>query len=172
MVSNDEISRMLGAKRRGEDPKKELDKIRGKKSPNGSNSSICSNCSTQNPINASFCMECGGKLAPVEKIEFNQVTKPSAITSAKNESTEHNQATYFNNHSNSKNNSDFFAPEKKGIEMGVIGGILMMGIAVIWFIGGLVVNIVFFYPAILFIIGLYAFLKGLATGNVSGEKKN
>jgi hypothetical protein len=63
----------------------------------------------------------------------------------------------------------FFGPERKGVDKGVIGGILMMVIAAVWFFVGLSAGILFYYPPILFIIGLYAFFKGLFTGNISGE---
>ena len=36
-------------------------------------------------------------------------------------------------------------------------------------VGGLFADIIFFYPPILFLIGLFAFLKGLVTGNLSGK---
>ena len=62
----------------------------------------------------------------------------------------------------------FFAPEKKGIDNGMAGGIVMMGIAVVWFGLGWMVGIIFYYPPILFLIGVFAFLKGLVTGNVAG----
>ena len=51
------------------------------------------------------------------------------------------------------------------INAGVVGGILMMGIAVVWFIVGLAGGIIFFYPPILFVIGIIAFFKGLAGGS-------
>ena len=62
----------------------------------------------------------------------------------------------------------FFAPEKKGLQKGIVGGIAMMAIAAIWFIVGYSAGIIFFYPPILFIIGLAGFIKGIFTGNVSG----
>jgi hypothetical protein len=68
-------------------------------------------------------------------------------------------------------NAGFFAPEKKGIEKGVLGGLAMMGIAAVWFVGGYAAGYVFYYPPILFLFGLYAFIKGLVTGNVSGKKE-
>ena len=40
---------------------------------------------------------------------------------------------------------------------------MMVG-AVVWFVVGLFLNIIFFYPPVLFIIGLIAFIKGLALG--------
>ena len=45
---------------------------------------------------------------------------------------------------------------------GVAGGLLMMVGAVVWFVVGLAFDWVFFYPPILFILGLVAFVKGLA----------
>jgi hypothetical protein len=44
---------------------------------------------------------------------------------------------------------------------GVIGGVIMMVIAVVWFVVGLHLGWIFFYPPILFIIGIGAFIKGL-----------
>ncbi len=71
-----------------------------------------------------------------------------------------------------ENSGGFFGPEKAGINKGVMGGVLMMAIAVVWFVVGLYFDILFYYPPILFVIGLYAFFKGLFTGNVAGEKSN
>jgi hypothetical protein len=65
----------------------------------------------------------------------------------------------------------FFAPEKKGIQKGVMGGLTMMAIAAVWFIAGYAAGIIFFYPPILFLIGLYAFFKGLVVGNLNGTKE-
>jgi hypothetical protein len=52
--------------------------------------------------------------------------------------------------------------EKGVFNSGVVGGILAMGGAVLWFVVGLMNDIIFFYPPILFVIGLGAFFKGLA----------
>lgn len=65
--------------------------------------------------------------------------------------------------------NDFFAPEKQGIQHGMAGGIAMMTIAVVWFGLGWMVGVIFYYPPILFLIGAFAFLKGLVTGNISGD---
>ena len=54
MVSNEEIKRMLEAKRKGVDIKKE--KIKSE------NYKICPNCKTKNPEKALFCVKCGNKL--------------------------------------------------------------------------------------------------------------
>jgi hypothetical protein len=48
------------------------------------------------------------------------------------------------------------------INSGVVGGVLMILIAVVWFIAGLAGGIIFFYPPILFVVGLIAIAKGLA----------
>jgi len=42
----------------------------------------------------------------------------------------------------------------------VVSGIAMMGGAAIWFVAGLAVGIIFFYPPILFLFGLISFGKG------------
>jgi hypothetical protein len=48
---------------------------------------------------------------------------------------------------------------------GVLGGCLMMVGAVVWFVLGLMNDIIFFYPPILLVIGLIAMIKGLMGGN-------
>ncbi|MCC5850088.1 MAG: hypothetical protein JJU29_18540 [Verrucomicrobia bacterium] len=56
---------------------------------------------------------------------------------------------------------DFFAPEKKAMGSGMLGGLAMMGIAVVWFVLGYALGYIFFYPPILFVLGLFAFFKGM-----------
>lgn len=63
-----------------------------------------------------------------------------------------------------------FAPERAGISKGVVGGIVMMAIAAVWFFAGLAAGYLFYYPPILFLIGVFALIKGLATGNVAGRR--
>jgi hypothetical protein len=48
---------------------------------------------------------------------------------------------------------------------GVLGGLLMILIAIVWFVGGLMVGYIFFYPPVLLVIGIIAFVKGLTDGN-------
>ncbi|MEJ7593771.1 MAG: hypothetical protein WKF77_19710 [Planctomycetaceae bacterium] len=43
----------------------------------------------------------------------------------------------------------------------MITGILMMVGAVIWFVGGLAADIIFFYPPVLFVLGFIALVKGV-----------
>jgi hypothetical protein len=47
------------------------------------------------------------------------------------------------------------------LNAGVIGGVLMMLIAVAWFVAGLAAGRIFFYPPILLVIGVVAVIKGL-----------
>ena len=76
----------------------------------------------------------------------------------KNEWEAHRERSHFQD-------KGFFAPEKKGISMGVVGGIIMIVIAVVWFFAGLAAGLIFFYPPILFLIGLFALITGLFKGN-------
>jgi hypothetical protein len=67
--------------------------------------------------------------------------------------------------------SGSFTPERNGIKMGVIGGVIMITIAVVWFFAGMAAGYIYFYPPVLFVIGIYALLKGISTGNIAGKKK-
>ncbi len=64
----------------------------------------------------------------------------------------------------------FFEPEKKGLQKGVLGGVAMMVIAVVWFVLGWQAGYIYYYPPILFIIGLVGLIKGIAQGNMSGKQ--
>lgn len=46
------------------------------------------------------------------------------------------------------------------VNSGVVGGFLMMLIAVVWFVLGLAGGYIFFYPPILFVVGIIAVVKG------------
>lgn len=67
--------------------------------------------------------------------------------------------------------SGHFTPEKKAIKMGVLGGVLMIAIAIIWFVIGWINGYIYFYPPILLVIGIYALIKGIKTKNITGERK-
>ena len=62
-----------------------------------------------------------------------------------------------------------FGWEHRGRDAGMTGGLAMMAIAAVWFFGGLAFGLIFYYPPILFVIGLVGFIRGLFTGNVSGR---
>ena len=51
--------------------------------------------------------------------------------------------------------------EGKVLSGGVIGGAVAMLIAVVWFVGGLFADIIFFYPPILFVLGMIGVAKGM-----------
>ena len=68
-----------------------------------------------------------------------------------------------------KNYNHGFGWEHRGWDKGMVGGLAMMGIAAVWFFVGLACGIVFYYPPILFVIGLVGFFRGLFTGNVAGR---
>lgn len=55
--------------------------------------------------------------------------------------------------------------QSSGMDSEMIGGILAMVGAVVWFVGGLAVGYIFFYPPILFFIGLASFIKGALDGD-------
>ena len=63
-----------------------------------------------------------------------------------------------------------FGWEHRGWDAGAMGGLAMMGIAVVWFFGGLAFDVIFYYPVILFIIGVVGFIRGLFTGNLAGKE--
>ena len=65
----------------------------------------------------------------------------------------------------------FFGPEKKGMQKGVLGGVVMILIAVVWFSVGWIAGYIFYYPPILLIIGIVAVIKGAADGNLAGKRK-
>ncbi|MEE8105989.1 MAG: hypothetical protein V3T86_10685 [Planctomycetota bacterium] len=64
-----------------------------------------------------------------------------------------------------------FGPERAGIRGGVMGGVLMIIIAAVWFYVGWQAGRIFFYPPILALIGLYAIIKGMSEGNYDGGRK-
>ncbi len=61
-------------------------------------------------------------------------------------------------------------PQGNAFNAGVFGGLAMMIIAVVWFVGGLMADILFYYPPVLFIIGLVATIKGAVDGNLTGKR--
>jgi DNA-directed RNA polymerase subunit RPC12/RpoP len=55
-------------------------------------------------------------------------------------------------------------PPRKLWNNRVTGGVTSMVIAVVWFVVGLAFNQVFYFPPILFVIGLIAVIRGVITG--------
>jgi len=53
-----------------------------------------------------------------------------------------------------------FRAEKGMLGAGVLGGLALMAVAVIWFVGGLFAGYIFYYPPFMFIFGFIAMIKG------------
>ena len=64
-----------------------------------------------------------------------------------------------------------FGPERAALKMGVLGGIVLILAAAVWFYIGWQAGYVFYYPPILALIGLYGIVKGLGGGNVAGGER-
>ncbi len=63
--------------------------------------------------------------------------------------------------------SAYREPRESEFNGGVAGGLLIMLLAVVWFVGGLFAGFIFFYPPIMFVAGLVTVIKGLA--NFGGD---
>lgn len=131
---------------------------------------LCFDCA-----NSQSCNICGTETDLQQRIsENNKIYCPSCFENKKQKElkVQLNELEEFNHTTPQTYETDdggFFSLEKKGIKKGAAGGLLMMFIAVIWFVVGYALGYIFFYPPILFIIGLFSFLKGVATGNYSGK---
>ncbi|MCI0379213.1 MAG: zinc-ribbon domain-containing protein [Gemmataceae bacterium] len=55
--------------------------------------------------------------------------------------------------------------ESRMINAGAAGGLALIIVAVAWFVIGLAAGVIFYYPPILFVIGLVAMLKGAVSRN-------
>lgn len=134
---------------------------------------LCFDCA-----NSQSCSLCGTKTDIQNRISENsKIFCPSCFDNKQRTEAQaqFSETDNFNStaiHANNEDNGGFFALEKKGMKKGAAGGVLMMFIAVAWFIIGYALGYIFFYPPILFIIGLFTLLKGISTGNYSGQNKN
>ena len=102
----------------------------------------CPECGAKIPVGKSRCAECGESYAVGKQRKRSEAEEGDGA----------------------------FAPEKKALNKGMLGGIALMAIGAVWFVGGWLAGYIFFYPPILFAIGAFGFLKGLLTGNVAGKK--
>jgi hypothetical protein len=114
----------------------------------------CPYCGYTNPAGSVKC-DCGYFFDKKEYEKYAQLRTSVEISEREERSRE-----------------DPFILEKKGIQKGIFGGLIMMAIAVIWFVLAYMAGHIFYYPPILFVIGLYAFIKGIFTGNLCGIEKN
>lgn len=110
------------------------------------NQSVAAPAQAANP----FAEQDGGdlRLAPADPLPASQSLTPAYSPFAPTAST---PDPY----------SGSFGTEKRGMDAGILGGMGLMLLAVVWFFGGLAFDIIFFYPPILFIIGIVAVVRGL-----------
>ncbi len=66
---------------------------------------------------------------------------------------------------------DLYAAAKIGINKGVVGGIIMISIAAIMFIVGKMIGGFFYYSPVQFAIGVFALVKGIVKGNITGNNR-
>lgn len=63
-----------------------------------------------------------------------------------------------------------FSLEIGWMNLGVPAGILMLVVAIVWFVGALSAGWLFFYPPILAFAGLCAIVRGVRRGNAAGKE--
>jgi hypothetical protein len=112
----------------------------------------CPGCKQPLSNAAVICMKCGYNLKTGQKM--NTYTSAS---SAKTEKRKPRRQSFLVRFLGSRLRSGKF-----------MSGLAMMIGAVIWFVAGLSIGIIFFYPPILFIIGVVSFLSGLVDGESGG----
>ena len=67
-------------------------------------------------------------------------------------------------HLDKPKHSGWFGTENWILSGGVIGGLIAMLVALVWFVLGLMADRIFFYPPILFVVGLVGMIKGMMSG--------
>ncbi len=66
---------------------------------------------------------------------------------------------------------DPFAPEMAVLSMGRIGGLVLVVVAVVWFVWGYAEGYIFYYPPVLALIGLYGIVTGGPQRPVSTRRR-
>jgi hypothetical protein len=124
----------------------------GRALPNAARADMkfCPGCKQPMSNAAVICIQCG----------YNQKTGEKMKTFAYSPSTTYEKSTPRRRPSAARN---FFASRLGSGKLWC--GLAMMVGAVIWFFGALAIGIIFFYPPILFIIGLISFFTGLIDGD-------
>jgi hypothetical protein len=101
------------------------------------------------------CSGCHAPLAPADVLYTPDTARPICQQClSRREIVAHEHA------SQEAMRNDSFSLERKGMQKGVAGGLAMMAIAVVWFVAGWAAGYIFFYPPILFIIGVVACIRG------------
>lgn len=107
-----------------------------------------------------FCPTCGGRMRLPE--QFGRGGAPGAPGSGRSPTA--------NLQRRRAREPDHWAPERAAFNMGMLGGLGMMAIAAVWFFVGLAAGIIYFYPPLLFLIGLVGLANGAMQGNVAGRR--
>lgn len=59
---------------------------------------------------------------------------------------------------------DPFHLEKSTLDTGIVGGIGMIVLAIVWFVLGMQAGRIFFYPPVLAVLGIVAIVRGIGGG--------
>ncbi len=156
--------------------------------------SICAHCSRETEQGARFCIYCGSEvngdsqdrqvsalmctrcgkgLTPGDRFcsycgsDSILQTRPIAGASPSGSSSSGGSLTVAASapvEQTQTQTTGFWSWERRQTGKGKLWGIILMVIAVVWFFGALALGWIFYYPPILFLIGLYTFFKGLFRG--------
>ena len=110
----------------------------------------CPNCRLINPESAMRC-DCGYDFG-------SKSMKDSYLTAKEQELIKESEK------------GEYYEAAKIGINKGIVGGICMMAIGAVMLIAGHIAGVFFYYAPIILGIGVFAFFKGIITGNISGKK--
>lgn len=64
-----------------------------------------------------------------------------------------------------------FGAERAAVSKGVLGGIVLLVVAGVWFYVGWQAGYIYYYPPVLALIGVYAIWKGISEGNLAGSPR-
>jgi uncharacterized paraquat-inducible protein A len=119
----------------------------------------CPGCNQILSPTAVICINCGYNLNTGQKMKTFAYSAPTYSPSAPSNSKPAGKKKT----RRSSPGTNFFVSRLTSGKF--ICGIVMMLGAAAWFIGGLAIGIIFFYPPILFILGLISFFTGLIDGD-------
>lgn len=131
----------------------------GASSPARQGMKTCPGCNQTLSPAAVICINCGYNLNTGQKMKTFSYSAPTYSPSAPSSSKPAGKKKT----RRSSPGTNFIVSRLTSGKF--ICGIIMMLGAAAWFIGGLAIGIIFFYPPILFILGLISFFTGLIDGD-------